>query len=64
MNIAQRLQDKGRREGIEEGIEQGIEKGIKRERLRAARSLLKNGASLELVMKSIGLSREELMSLQ
>ena len=60
MNIAQRLQDKGRQEGIEQGIEQGIEL----ERLRAARNLLKNGASLELVMKSIGLSREELMSLQ
>ena len=83
MNIAQRLQDKGRQEGIdqgfeqgiekgfEQGIEKGIEKGAKRERLRAyqrqlemARNLLKNGVSLELVMESIGLSREELMSLQ
>ncbi len=56
MNIAQRLQDKGRQEGIEQGIKQ--------ERLRAARNLLKNGVGLELVMESIGLSSEELISLQ
>ncbi len=60
MNIAQRLQDKGR----QEGIEQGIERGIKQEKLRAARNLLKNGVSLELIKESIGLSREELISLQ
>ncbi len=56
MNIAQRLQDKGRQEGIEQGIKQ--------EKLRAARNLLKNGVSLELIKESIGLSREELISLQ
>lgn len=75
MNIAQRLQDKGRQEGLQQGIEQGfelgIEKGREEERLLAhqrqldmARNLLKNGVSLDLIIESTGLSREELISLQ
>ncbi|MEI9749166.1 hypothetical protein [Moellerella wisconsensis] len=62
MNIAQRLQDKGRQEGLQQGIEQ--------ERLRAhqrqvelARNLLKSGINLELLIKNTGLTREELVSL-
>ncbi|MDR0219675.1 MAG: Rpn family recombination-promoting nuclease/putative transposase [Enterobacteriaceae bacterium] len=56
MNIAQRLQDKGRK--------LGIETGEKRASINIARNLLENGVSIELVMKSTGLSREELLSLQ
>ncbi len=63
MNIAQRLQDKGRQEGIEQEKLRAA-RNLKQERLRTARSLLKNGVSLELVMESIGLSSEELISLQ
>ncbi|UNH23515.1 hypothetical protein [Moellerella wisconsensis] len=66
MNIAQRLQDKGRQEGLQLGIAQGIEQ----ERLRAhqrqvelARNLLKSGINLELLIKNTGLTREELISL-
>ncbi|UNH41746.1 hypothetical protein MNY66_11935 [Moellerella wisconsensis] len=62
MCIAQRLQDKGRQEGLQQGIEQ--------ERLRArqcqvelARNLLKSGINLELLIKNTGLTREELISL-
>ncbi|HHR6189912.1 TPA: Rpn family recombination-promoting nuclease/putative transposase, partial [Providencia alcalifaciens] len=69
------LQEKGRQEGllqdIEQGFEKGIEKGRKEERVLAyqrqlnmARNLLKNGVSLELIVESTGLSREELTSLQ
>lgn len=75
VNIAQRLQDKGRQEGLQQGIEQGIELGIEKgreeERLLAhqrqldmAHNLLKNGVSLDLIVESTGLSREELISLQ
>ncbi|MEQ4621316.1 hypothetical protein ABN056_08830 [Providencia vermicola] len=80
MSIAQRLQEKGAKvgwakghqkgleEGLEKGLEKGIEKGIKKGKheanLATARTLLKNGISLELIMESTGLSREELISLQ
>jgi len=49
-------EDKGRQEGIKEGIKEG-----KRE---AALELLKNGASLELISKSLGFSIEELEELK
>lgn len=69
--IAQQLKDEGLEEGIQQGIQQGIEQGIEQERqaslererrklLDAARALLDNGVSLEVVIKSTGLSREEL----
>nr|MQL49666.1 transposase [Photorhabdus khanii] len=38
--------------------------GEKQASINIARAFLKNGASIELVMKSTGLSREELLSLQ
>ncbi|HHR6190230.1 TPA: Rpn family recombination-promoting nuclease/putative transposase, partial [Providencia alcalifaciens] len=65
------LQEKGRQEGLQQGFEKGIEKGREEERVLAyqrqlnmARNLLKNGVSLELIVESTGLSREELISLQ
>lgn len=68
VNIAQRLQDKGRQEGILQGIQQGrVEgkvEGIREAQISMARNLLKNGISLELIMESTNLSREELVSLQ
>ena len=66
MCIAQRLQDKGR----QEGLQLGIKLGIAQERLRVhqrqieiARNLLKSGVNLELLIKNTGLTREELVSL-
>ncbi|HHR6132247.1 TPA: Rpn family recombination-promoting nuclease/putative transposase, partial [Providencia alcalifaciens] len=68
MNIAQRLQDKGEKigweKGLEQGIEQGIEKGMRDAKIIMASNLLKNGVSLDLIVESTGLSREELTSLQ
>jgi len=64
VNIAQRLQDKGDKIGWEKGLEQGIEKGMREAKIAMARSLLKNGVSLDLIIESTGLSREELISLQ
>ncbi|HCT3785353.1 TPA: hypothetical protein OTT33_003047 [Proteus mirabilis] len=68
VNIEQRLQDKVRQEGREigrqEGLQQGIEKGMCDAKIMMARNLLKNGVSLELIIESTGLSREELISLQ
>ncbi|MBC8944048.1 putative transposase [Xenorhabdus indica] len=64
VNIAQRLQDKGRLEGKLEGRLEGRLEGKKEASIDIARTLLKNGVSIELVMASTGLSREELLSLQ
>ena len=47
-------------EGLEQGLEQGVEQGMKQARLEDARNFLKNGVPLEVVIKSIGLSEEEL----
>ncbi|CDL81303.1 Rpn family recombination-promoting nuclease/putative transposase [Xenorhabdus szentirmaii] len=88
MSIAQRLHEKGRKEGIQQGMSQGIQQGIsqgiqqgisqgiqqgisqgiqqgeKRASANIARTLLKNGVNIELIMESTGLSREEVLSLQ
>ncbi|EAA7988521.1 Rpn family recombination-promoting nuclease/putative transposase [Salmonella enterica subsp. enterica serovar Muenchen] len=61
--IAQQLKE----EGIQLGIQQGLQQGIEQERLAAqqklletAYALLDNGVSLDVVIKSTGLSRETL----
>ena len=59
MNIALRLQEKGRKEGIEEGRKEAYQ-----QQLTTAQYLLKSGVDLQLVINSTGLSREDLMSLQ
>lgn len=69
--IAQQLEENGIQKGIQKGIQQGIEQerqaSLERERqiarktlLDAARALIDNGVSPEVVMKTMGLSREEL----
>lgn len=64
MNIAQCLQDKGEKIGWEKGREEGREEGMRDAKIMMARNLLKNGISLDLIVESTGLSREELISLQ
>ncbi|ELH2534305.1 Rpn family recombination-promoting nuclease/putative transposase [Salmonella enterica] len=65
--IAQQLKEEGIQLGLQQGIQQGIEQGIEQERLAAqqklletAYALLDNGVSLDVVIKSTGLSREML----
>ncbi len=60
MNIAQRLQDKGEKVGLEKGLDQSMREA----KMTMARSLLKNGVSLELIIECTDLSHEELVSLQ
>ncbi|MGG4663429.1 hypothetical protein [Providencia vermicola] len=57
MNIALRLHEKGRKEGIEEGRKEAYQ-----QQLTTAQYLLKSGIDLELVINSTGLSREEIHS--
>ncbi|MDX7986989.1 transposase, partial [Xenorhabdus sp. 12] len=59
-----RLHDKGREEGLQQGMSQGIQQGEQQASINIARTLLKNGVNIELIMESTGLSREDLLSLQ
>ncbi len=69
MNIALRLQEKGRKEGFEIGFKEGFEIGLKevheefrKQQLTTAQYLLKSGVDLELIINCTGLSREEINS--
>ena len=52
------------KEAREKGIEQGIEKGIEQEKIEIAKELLNNNVSLDIIMKSTGLSKEEIEKLK
>ena len=52
--------EKGIQQGLEKGIQQGREEGYEEAILEIVKSLQKNGASLELISKSIGLSIDEI----
>ncbi|EKS6154232.1 Rpn family recombination-promoting nuclease/putative transposase [Salmonella enterica] len=65
--IAQQLKEEGIQQGIQQGIEQERQASLERERnlaqktlLETAYALLDNGVSLDVVIKSTGLSRETL----
>ncbi|EIK9458670.1 Rpn family recombination-promoting nuclease/putative transposase [Salmonella enterica] len=61
--IAQQLKEEGIQLGIQQGIEQGIEQArlvAQQKLLETAYALLDNGVSLDVVIKSTGLSRETL----
>ncbi len=60
MTIAEQLEQKG----IEKGIKQGSKEGRREATLNIARELLQNGVELGIVMKSTGLSEEELAKLR
>jgi predicted transposase/invertase (TIGR01784 family) len=50
----------GRQEGRRDGERTGIQKGIQNGRLETARNMLKNGMSLDDVLRFTGLSREQI----
>ncbi|EHX5358826.1 Rpn family recombination-promoting nuclease/putative transposase [Salmonella enterica] len=61
--IAQQLKEEGIQQGIEQGIQQERQASLEREQktlLQTAWALLDNGVSLDVVIKSTGLSRETL----
>ncbi|EEH6571463.1 hypothetical protein G9J47_004660 [Salmonella enterica] len=61
--IAQQLKEEGIQHGIQQGIQQERQASLEREQktlLETAYALLDNGVSLEVVIKSTGLSRETL----
>ena len=56
--------DKIEKEGIEKGIAQGRQEGRQEERRIIARTLLKEGAEIALVVKATGLSKKEMEKLK
>ncbi|MBD2798509.1 transposase [Xenorhabdus sp. 18] len=60
MTIAEELEQKGRREGLEQGREEGREEG----KLETARAFLQNGVSVDIIIRSTGLSREQIDALR
>lgn len=52
--------EQGRVDGLEQGRVEGLEQGHEEERLKNARELLKNKVDKEIVIKSLGLTKEEL----
>ena len=50
----------GKLEGIQEGIQQGKLEGIQENTIKMVKALYENGASLDLISKSTGLSIDEI----
>jgi predicted transposase/invertase (TIGR01784 family) len=50
--------------GIRIGMERGVEKGIKNEKIEIAKALLKNKVSIDIIMDSTGLTKDEIEKLK
>ena len=50
-------------DGMEKGMEQGMQEGSRKEKISIAKSLLQNNVSIDIIMNSTGLSKEEIESL-
>lgn len=56
--------DTAKEEGFEEGIEKGIKKGIEKGIEKVAKKLLNNNIPIEIIIKSTGLTKEEIEQLK
>ncbi len=52
--------EEGRKVGIEEGREEGIKEGRKEGVIETAKNLLENGVSIDIILKSTGLTEKEI----
>jgi predicted transposase/invertase (TIGR01784 family) len=50
--------------GRKEGIKEGIEQGVLQEKVEIAKNLLKSGISIDVIIKTTGLSFEEIEGLE
>ena len=50
----------GLKQGIKQGIEQGLNKGLKQKETEIVKNLLKKNVSIDIIIKSTGLSRDEI----
>jgi predicted transposase/invertase (TIGR01784 family) len=58
------LKDTYIKEGIRKGISKGIRRGDKMRQLKVAKNMLKKGFSIEVIMDTTELSREEILKLR
>ena len=64
MEIVTSWERKARQEGIQQGVQQGVQQGIQEAQETIAINLLREGLSVELVIKTTGLSLERVRELQ
>ena len=55
--------EQGIEQGVKQGIEQGIEEGSKKQKLMTAKELLKNNIPIDIIVKSTGLTENEINSI-
>lgn len=55
--------EEGFEKGIEQGVKQGIKQGIEEGKLITAKELLKNNIPIDIIVKSTGLTEEEINSI-
>jgi predicted transposase/invertase (TIGR01784 family) len=60
MTVAQEL----RRQGREEGLKDGREEGRENERIEVARRMLEKGISMDLIIETTGLTKEQVTVLK
>lgn len=60
--IRDRIRAHAATEGYEEGLEQGIEQGELNKQIEIAKNLLESGVSIDIIEKSTGLSRKEILN--
>ena len=53
----------GIEKGIKQGVKQGIEEGSKKQKLMTAKELLKNNIPIDIIVKSTGLTENEINSI-
>jgi predicted transposase/invertase (TIGR01784 family) len=56
----QAILEEGREEGRQKGLQEGLQEGLRRSQRSTAINLLREGASIELIVKVLGLSIEEI----
>ncbi|MGL4539349.1 MAG: Rpn family recombination-promoting nuclease/putative transposase, partial [Candidatus Rhabdochlamydia sp.] len=56
--------DEGEAKGIKKGIEKGIEQGIEKGKVEVAKRLLQDGFKIDMIIRSTGLSKEQVEELK
>ena len=54
----------GYEQGLEQGMSQGLEQGSVNEKYEIAKNLLDNNVSIDIIIKSTGLSKEKIEELK
>ena len=61
--VMQKYEEAARQQGMQQGIQQGMQQGMQQEKYNNARAMLREGLSLDMVSRCIGLPVAELKEL-